>query len=55
VSESHANLGMHSHDILEYTQGLRYFMGVPEQRAIDLFRQYLDQLDAAESHPTMPR
>ena len=35
---------MRARDILEYTQGIRYFLGVPEQRAIDLFRQYLDQL-----------
>jgi chorismate dehydratase len=35
---------MHPRDILAYTQGLRYFIGVPEQRAIDLFRRYLDQL-----------
>lgn len=36
---------MHPRDILEYTQGIRYFIGVPEQRAIDRFRQYLDQLN----------
>jgi chorismate dehydratase len=52
VSESRPNLGMHPHDILEYTQGIRYFMGVPEQRAIDLFQQYLNQLNATEP-PTL--
>jgi chorismate dehydratase len=35
---------MHPRDILEYTQGIRYFLGVPEQRAIDRFQHYLEQL-----------
>jgi len=43
-SESRDDVLMHPRDMLEYTQGLRYFLGVPEQRAIDLFRSYLDQL-----------
>jgi chorismate dehydratase len=43
-SESRNDVLMHPRDILEYTQGIRYFLGVPEQRAIDLFRHYLDQL-----------
>jgi chorismate dehydratase len=38
------DLLMHPRDILEYTQGIRYFIGVPEQRAIDRFREYLSQL-----------
>jgi chorismate dehydratase len=38
------DLPMHPRDILEYTQGIRYFIGVPEQRAIDRFQHYLDQL-----------
>jgi len=44
-SPSWDDLLMHPRDILEYTQGIRYFIGVPEQRAIDRFRQYLDQLN----------
>jgi chorismate dehydratase len=44
-SASRDDVLMHPRDILEYTQGLRYFIGVPEQRAIDRFRQYLDQLN----------
>jgi predicted solute-binding protein len=36
---------MHPRDILDYTQGLRYFIGRTEQRAMDLFRHYLDQLN----------
>jgi len=37
------DLLMHPRDILEYTQGIRYFIGVTEQRAIDRFQHYLDQ------------
>ncbi len=44
-SPARDDLLMHPRDILEYTQGIRYFIGVPEQRAIDRFRQYLDQLN----------
>lgn len=44
-SESQHDLPMHPRDRLEYTQGIRYFMGVPEQRAIDRFQGYLDQLE----------
>jgi chorismate dehydratase len=31
-------------EMLVYTQGFRYFIGAPEEKAIELFRQYLDQL-----------
>jgi chorismate dehydratase len=43
-SESRDDVLMHPRDILEYTQGIRYFLGVPEQRAIERFRQHLEQL-----------
>jgi chorismate dehydratase len=43
-SEAEHDLPMHPRHILEYTQGIRYFIGVPEQRAIDLFRYHTDQL-----------
>lgn len=43
-STARNDLLMHPRDILEYTQGLRYFIGVTEQRAIDRFQHYLDQL-----------
>jgi chorismate dehydratase len=39
------DLLMHPRDILEYTQGIRYFIGVTEQRAMDRFRHYLNQLN----------
>ena len=44
-SSSRDDLLMHPRDILEYTQGIRYFIGVPEQRAIDRFRQHLTELN----------
>ena len=45
ASGSRDDLLMHPRDILEYTQGIRYFIGVTEQRAIDRFQQYLNQLN----------
>ena len=44
ASASRDDLLMHPRDILEYTKGIRYFIGVTEQRAIDRFHHYLDQL-----------
>jgi chorismate dehydratase len=43
-STARDDLLMHPRDLLEYTQGLRYFLGVPEQRSMDRFRNYLAQL-----------
>jgi chorismate dehydratase len=43
-SDVEHDLPMHPRDIVEYMQGLRYFIGVPEQRAIELFRHYTDEL-----------
>ena len=31
-------------EVLEYVQGLRFFMGVPEERAIAMFREKLASL-----------
>ena len=40
---------MLSREVLEYVQGLRFFMGVPEERAIEAFREKLALLaDAAD-------
>jgi chorismate dehydratase len=39
---------MHPREILAYTQGLRYFIGVQEQRAIERFRACLDELARLE-------
>src|SRR5262245_40040149 len=35
---------MRPRDIVEYLDGVRYFIGMSEQKAIDQFRIYLDQL-----------
>lgn len=43
-STARDDLLMHPRDLLEYTQGIRYFLGVPEQRAIERFRHCLEQL-----------
>ena len=45
-AQSRDDLLMRARDILSNTQGIRYFSGRPEQRAIALFRQYLEQLNA---------
>lgn len=46
ISESRDNLRMHPQDILTYTQGLRYFMGVPERKALELFLSHLKDMPA---------
>lgn len=38
---------MLSREVLEYVQGLRFFMGVPEERAIEAFQEKLAQLGDA--------
>jgi len=44
LSDPRNSVRMHPQDILFYAQGLRYFIGVPEQKSIDLFQEYLEQL-----------
>lgn len=44
LSDPRDSVRMHPQDILLYAQGLRYFIGVPEQKAIDLFQQYLREI-----------
>jgi chorismate dehydratase len=43
-SDPRNDLRMRPRDMVEYLDGLRYFIGMSEQKAIDQFRQYLDQL-----------
>lgn len=43
-SEPRDRLLMLPKDIVEYIQGFRFFTGLSELKAIDLFRRYLDQL-----------
>ncbi len=38
------DLLMRARDILTFTQGLRYFSGRPEQKSMQLFQHYLEQL-----------
>jgi len=40
-----SDLLMLPRDIFEYLDGLKYFIGMAEQKAINQFRKYLDQLD----------
>jgi chorismate dehydratase len=41
------DLRMLPREVLEYIQGLRFFIGVPEERSIALFREYLASLESA--------
>jgi chorismate dehydratase len=34
-------------EVLEYVQGMRFFMGVPEEKAVELFQEKLARLDDA--------
>jgi chorismate dehydratase len=45
LSEPREDLFMLPREIVSYVQGLRYHIGISEQRAIDQFRHYLHQLD----------
>jgi chorismate dehydratase len=44
LSDPRNSVRMHPQDILLYSQGFRYFIGVPELKAIDLFQGYLHQI-----------
>ena len=44
VSGPSDRVPVHPQEIHQYTQGLRYFMGVPEERSVALFQKYLGQL-----------
>ena len=44
VSGPSDRVPIHPSEIHTYTQGLRYFMGVPEERSVALFQEYLGQL-----------
>jgi chorismate dehydratase len=45
LSDPREDLLMLPRDIITYIQGLRYYIGTSEQRAIDRFRHYLRRLD----------
>jgi len=44
LAEPREDLLMLPRDVVEHIQVVRYYVGVSEQKAMDLFRQYLDQL-----------
>ncbi len=44
-SEPRDDVLMLPKDISEYIRGFRFFMGLSEYKSVDLFRQYLEQLD----------
>ncbi len=43
LSEPRENLLMLARDVMEYIIGYRYFVGLSEQKSIDLFRRYRDR------------
>lgn len=45
LAEPRDDLLMLPRDVVEHIQVVRYFVGVSEKKAMDQFRQYLDQLD----------
>jgi predicted solute-binding protein len=45
LSDPREDLLMLPREIVTYVQGLRYYLGSSEQKAIDRFRQYLHQLE----------
>ena len=44
LSEPRENLLMLARDVMEYIIGYRYFVGLSEQKSIDLFRRYRDSV-----------
>ena len=44
VSEPKDRLLMLPKDIVQYVQGLRFFMGLSEHKSVDLYRGYIEQL-----------
>ena len=44
ISEPRDALLMMPRDVVEYVQGLRYFVGMSEQKAINLFREKLAEM-----------
>ena len=47
LSEPRENLLMLARDVMEYIIGYRYFVGLSEQKSMDLFRSYRDQVVAS--------
>ena len=47
LSDPRENLLMLARDVMEYIIGYRYFVGLSEQKSMDLFRRYRDQVVAS--------
>ncbi len=46
ISDPRENLLMLPRDIVDYVQGIRYYLGMSEQKSMRIFREYLQQLDS---------
>jgi len=53
LADPREDLLMLPREIIKYIQGLRYYIGLSEQRAIDQFRHYLTQLDRSGMHGSL--
>ena len=47
VSGPSDRVPVHPQEIHQYTQGLRYYIGVPEEKSIEMFKEYLTQLSGS--------
>ena len=46
IAEPRENLLMLPRDVVDYVQGIRYYLGMSEQKSMRVFREYIEQLDA---------
>lgn len=46
IAEPRENLLMLPRDVVDYVQGIRYYLGMSEQKSMRIFREYIEQLDA---------
>ena len=46
IAEPRENLLMLPRDVVEYVQGIRFYLGMTEQKSMRTFREYLEQLDS---------
>ena len=46
IAEPRENLLMLPRDVVEYVQGIRFYLGMTEQKSMRTFREYMEQLDA---------
>ena len=46
IAEPRENLLMLPRDVVDYVQGIRYYLGMSEQKSMRIFREYIEQLEA---------